>query len=306
MSTAKFLILGLGGSASHVVAKLNQSHHQSNDTPTFAIADTDFQQLQQHDVPHKLLLGAQQDINPTPEVVRQLVAQSEADIRALFQDHDRIFVVVYLGDTTGTVSAPIMADIAKDMDIPCTAIVITPCGFEEQNCQTTHDSLAALSQSTNSVIRINLDDLTKIYGDLPWESLLDHASDVLLRTFRALISTFATNAFISIDINELHTAVTGDGRVGFGRASGEDYAAKAAAAAISSPLLNGLNVKNTQGLLVHIISSDPTAQDLMDISHIIYDNTNNDTIILYSCEECKDMIDDFMVVIVATQSFDSP
>lgn len=306
MSTAKFLILGLGGSASHVVAKLNQSHHQSNATPTFAIADTEFHQLQQHDVPHKLLLGTQPDINPTPEVIRQLVAQSEVDIRALFQDHDRIFVVVYLGDTTGTMSAPIMAVIAKDMDIPCTAIVITPCGFEEQKCQTTHDSLAALSQSTNSVIRINLDDLTKIYGNLPWESLLHHSSDVILCTFRALISTFATNAFLSIDINELHTAVTGDGRVGFGRASGEDYAAKAAVAAISSPLLNGLNVKNAQGLLVHIISSDTTTQDLIEISQIIYKNMNKDAIILYSCEECKDMIDDFMVVIVATQPFDNP
>ena len=301
-----FLVLGLGDGTSHAVEQLaKQISNNQESAPTtntdFAIAHTDIHQLKRFDVPHKLQLGSKRGLGQNPiEVVRQFTEQSESEIRTLLDGYDMVFLVVGLGGHTGTGSAPVVAHIAKEMGIPCVAVVTTPFVFEGiKRQQVAQDGLITLSKEANCVINIDNNKLIEIYDTSSFEELLQHSNDVLYYGIQNVISTLT-----AMSVNGIHSILTGNGRIGFGRASGENHVSKATKVAINSPLLDGISLENAQKLFVNITTSTPTAMNLINTSKaediINLKNSN----IFSSITTDKTMGDDFMVTIVATSPFD--
>jgi cell division protein FtsZ len=277
------------------------------DQAHFAIADTDVHQLKRFDVPHKLRLGSKRGLGRNPiEVVRQFTEQSESEIRTLLDGYDMVFLVVGLGGHTGTGSAPVVAHIAKEMGIPCVAVVTTPFVFEGiKRQQIAQDGLITLSKEADCVINIDNNKLREMHNDSSFEELLQHSNDVVCHTVQNIISIFITTNVIGIDFGDVCRALTGSGRIGLGRTNGEGRATKATQIAIGSPLFGDVNLQHTQGLFVNIMATDLTTEELEEVANVIGGITNreNDNI-FYGIILDDDLGDDLMVTIVATRPFD--
>ena len=277
------------------------------DQAHFAIADTDVHQLKRFDVPHKLRLGSKRGLGRNPiEVVRQFTEQSESEIRTLLDGYDMVFLVVGLGGHTGTGSAPVVAHIAKEMGIPCVAVVTTPFVFEGiKRQQIAQDGLITLSKEADYVINIDNNKLKEMYDNSSVEELLQHSNDVVCHAVQNIISTFIAAFTIAIEFSDIRRASTGSGRIGLGRASGEGCATKATQIAIGSPLFGDVNLQHTQGLFVNITTTDLTVKELEEVANVLSDVVDLDNgHIFYGISTDETMGDDFMVTVVATRPFD--
>ena len=303
----KFLVLGLGSGASHAIEQMARQITNQTNQVDFAIAHTDIHQLERFDVPCKLQLGSKTGLGHTSlEAVRQLTEQSESAICKLLDGYDVVFLVAGLGGHTGTGSAPIVARIAKEMESCHVVSVVTmPFVFEGQKRQqVAQDGIKALSKKADCVISIDNKPIEP-YSILS-EDLLQRSNDAVCHAVQNIISSFNTTNLTVLNLSDAYTALTGSGRIGFGRASGEERATIAAQFARYSPLLNGVNFEHVQNFFVSITAADfATIEELLEVADIInniIDLGNGN--IFYDIGADKNLGDEMIVTVMVTSPFD--
>ncbi len=303
---ARFTVIGVGGGGGNAVEHMVQSGIKN---VTFVCANTDKQALDRLTVPNKLQLGAKNNrglgAGANPEVGREAAESEEDSIRQLLSSTDMVFITAGMGGGTGTGAAPVIARLAKEMEILTVAVVTMPFTFEGgKRIKVANEGINQLSNFVDSIITIPNDKLMSVYGKISMKDAFKKADEVLLQAVQGISNMVSESGFINIDFNDIRTAMQSRGHamMGIGRASGEDRAEQAAEKAIKSPLLDNLLLKNAKGLLVNVVSSSEFSleeyqritekvQSLVDI-----DEAN----IFYGVVFDDDVGDEMFVTVVAT------
>lgn len=305
-SQARFTVFGVGGGGGNAVEHMVQ---QGIKGVTFVCANTDRQALDRLTAEHKLQLGAKTNrglgAGANPEVGREAAESEEESIRKLLENSDMVFITAGMGGGTGTGAAPVVARIAKEMEILTVAVVTTPFKFEGgRRVKAAKAGIEQLTNFVDSIITIPNDKLLSVYGKISMPEAFKKADDVLLHAVKGIAETIASPGLVNIDFNDIRTAMTAKGHamMGIGRASGDDRARQATEKAIRSPLLDDLRLEDAKGLLVNVVSSDTLSLDeLSEISEIVDGITDTDEAnIFYGSVFDENMGEDLYVTVIAT------
>lgn len=301
---ARIIVFGVGGGGGNAVEHMVRQNVKGI---TFVCANTDLQALNKLSAPHKIQIGADATrglgAGANPEVGRAAAESSEEEIRSMLQGYDMAFITAGMGGGTGTGAAPVVARIANEMGILTVAVVTTPFTFEgKRRATAAKNGIDALTQHVDSIITIPNDKLSQAYRNMTMVDAFKKADDVLLYAVNGLTETIVNPGMINIDFNDVRTAMTAKGHamMGIGRSSGANRGVEAMEKAIRSPLLDDLNLRNAQGLIINIIGSGVTMEEVMAIVSVGEEMMNEDAHVFYGLVDDPDMDDEIHVTVVAT------
>lgn len=270
---AKITVFGVGGGGGNAV------EHMINCGLTdvvFVCANTDAQALNRSSAEHKIQLGPQLTkglgAGAKPEIGQKAAEESMQEIAKYLQDTEMVFVTAGMGGGTGTGAAPIIAKMAKEKGILTIGVVTKPFSIiEGKRIHVANKGIEELRQHVDSLIAIPNDRLRAIAPKKATaKEMFMKANDVLLSAVRGVTEVITKPGFINVDFADIRTAMTmkGSAIMGEGVASGENRAIEAAKQAISSPLLDDINIFGAKALLVNI-TGDITMEEFEQVGEYI-------------------------------------
>lgn len=299
-------VFGVGGGGSNAV---NHMTSKNIDGVEFYVANTDRQALDHSPVANKVPLGQKMTkglgAGANPDVGRDAAIEDREKIMAALNGADMVFITAGMGGGTGTGAAPIVAEIAKSMGILTVAIVTRPFPFEgRKRSQVADAGIAAMSKNVDSLIIIPNEKLLTVLGKNV--SLLDAfkaANDVLLGAVSGISDLVMCPGLINVDFADVRTVMSKPGiaMMGTGVATGENRAREAAEAAISSPLLENVNLTGAQGVLVNITAGmDMTIGEFEEVGDVVKGFTSEDATVVVGTVVDPEMQGELRVTVVAT------
>jgi cell division protein FtsZ len=299
-------VVGVGGGGGNAVEHMVRSNVEGVE---FICANTDAQALRNAATKSVLQLGGQVTkglgAGANPEVGRQSAIEDRERIAELLSGADMVFVTAGMGGGTGPGAAPIVAEVAKDLGILTVAVVTKPFPFEgRKRMQVADDGIAALREHVDSLITIPNEKLQSVLGG--GTTLLDAfkaANDVLLGAVKGISDLITKGGIINVDFADVRTVMSemGMAMMGSGTAQGEGRAEAAARKAISSPLLEDIDIHGARGLLINITANaDLTLEEYYTVNNIIYELAGTDANIIIGTAVDPELGDDLSVTVVAT------
>lgn len=253
-------VIGVGGGGCNAVKQMMDFELEGVE---LIVANTDMQVLQNSPVPHKLQLGAQttrgMGAGSKPEIGRKAAEEDSSRIQETLDGADMVFIAAGMGGGTGTGAAPVIAKIAREMGILTVAIVTKPFFFEgSKRMRMAEEGLEVLKNEVDCLIVIPNDRVSDVMGEeATLLSSFSTVDDVLKKGVESIANIIQKEGLINMDLEDVKTIMSerGVAMMGSGEASGEDRAQVATNKAISSPLLENINLSSARGLLVNISAS---------------------------------------------------
>ncbi len=244
-------VIGVGGGGGNAV---NHMYREGIHDVTFVLCNTDNQALAESPVPVKLQLGRSitQGLGAgnRPERARDAAEESIEDIRNQLNDGTKmVFITAGMGGGTGTGAAPVIARIAKEMDILTVGIVTIPFIFEgEKKIIQALDGVERIAQHVDALLVINNERLREIYADLTFMNAFGKADDTLSIAAKSIAEIITMRGTVNLDFADVKTILKDGGvaimSTGFGE--GENRVTKAIDDALHSPLLNNNDIFNAK------------------------------------------------------------
>jgi cell division protein FtsZ len=249
-------VVGVGGAGGNAVQHMINKGVSGVE---FIVANTDAQALKQSKAHNVIQIGdTGLGAGMKPEVGRKLAEDSRTRIEDALRGAHMVFIAAGMGGGTGTGAAPIVAQIAKEQGALTVAVVSKPFSYEGQKCMDIADEgLEALSAHVDSLIIILNEKLEDIYEDDSMLEWLQHADDVLNNAVAGIAEIINVPGHINVDFNDVKTIMGEQGKamMGTATASGVDRARIAAEQAVTSPLLDGIDLSGARGVLVNVTAS---------------------------------------------------
>ena len=265
-------VIGVGGGGSNAV---NHMYRQGIKDVEFVVCNTDAQALNCSPVPYKLQIGTNLTeglgCGANPEVGRAAAVESKDQIREMLADTKMVFVTAGMGGGTGTGAAPVIAKIAKDMDILTVGIVTVPFSFEgKKKLAAAQIGIEALRVSCDTVLVILNDKLREIYGNLAIGQAFGEADNVLTTAAKGIAEIITLAGYVNVDFQDVRTVMLNAGAAVMGSAEtrGENRAIKAAQQALASPLLDSKDIMGAKKILLSIISGEEAELQMDELSEI--------------------------------------
>ncbi|WP_291787634.1 cell division protein FtsZ [Cecembia sp.] len=301
-------VIGVGGGGSNAV---NHMYNQGIKDVEFVVVNTDAQALKSSPVPLRLQLGANLTeglgAGANPEKGKNAALESKEDIRELLSDKTKmVFITAGMGGGTGTGAAPVIAKIAKDMDILTVGIVTAPFIFEgRKKMQAAQHGIEALRESCDTVLVILNDKLREIYGNLAIRSAFAKADNVLTTAAKSIAEIITVHQDVNVDFEDVKTVMKDAGAAVMGSASeeGEGRAIRAAEKAIASPLLNNVDIKGAQKILLSIMSGEEdelSMDELSEITEYIQERAGEDADVIFGQGIDQELGKAIRVTVIAT------
>lgn len=299
-------VIGVGGGGGNAVEYMVQANVEGVE---FFIANTDAQALKNSSVKTVLQLGSGitkgLGAGADPEVGRQSALEDRERIQEALEGADMVFITAGMGGGTGTGAAPIVAEIAKEMGILTVAVVTKPFPFEGRKRQAVAEKgIENLSQAVDSLITIPNEKLLTVLGkDMSLLDAFKAANDVLLGAVQGIAELITRPGLINVDFADVRTVMSqmGISMMGTGKARGENRARAAAQAAISSPLLEDINLSGAKGVLVNITAGmNLSIAEFEEVGEAIKDFTSEDATVIVGTVIDPEMTDELRVTLVAT------
>lgn len=301
-------VIGVGGGGSNAV---NHMFNQGIIDVEFVVCNTDSQALQSSPVPNKLQIG----INLTeglgaganPDKGENAAIESKDEIREMIgSDTKMIFVTAGMGGGTGTGAAPIIAKIAKEMDVLTVGIVTVPFAFEgKKKMRQAELGIELLKENCDTVLVILNDKLREIYGNLAISDAFAKADNVLTTGAKGIAEIITVPGHVNVDFQDVRTVMFEAGAAVMGSATmeGEDRALRAAEGALTSPLLNNKNVHGAQKILLSIISGEQAElqmDELTIITEYIQDMAGDEAEVIFGHGVDAGLGNNIRVTVIAT------
>ena len=299
-------VIGVGGGGGNAVKNMLESGIEGVE---YICANTDAQALHGIGVKTVLQLGSSLTkglgAGANPEIGREAAIEDRERIKALVSGTDMLFITAGMGGGTGTGAAPVVAEIARDMGILTVAVVTKPFPFEgPRRMQAADNGINELSKHVDSLITIpNQKLLTSLGKNVSLLDAFKAANNVLLNAVQGIAELITRPGLINVDFADVRTVMSGMGvaMMGTGRAQGEDRAAKAAQAAISSPLLEDICLDGAKGILVNITAGlDMGIHEFEEVGEVIRQFASNEATVVVGTVIDPDMRDEIRVTLVAT------
>ncbi|MEA3362996.1 MAG: cell division protein FtsZ [Thermodesulfobacteriota bacterium] len=304
--TAKIKVIGVGGGGGNAVNTMIRSNVEGVE---FLTANTDAQALRRSEAGMKVQLGGHLTkglgAGANPEIGRQAAEEDKQRLVEMFDGADMIFVAAGMGGGTGTGAAPIIAAAAKEAGALTVGVVTKPFTREgRQRMQRAESGIAELREVVDSLVVVPNDRLLGLAGK--HMSILDAfkpADDVLRQAVQGISDLITTEGLINVDFADVRTVMSNHGMamMGIGVAEGERRAAEAAHNAISSPLLEEVDISGAMGVLVNISgSSSMTMEEFEEASTIIHEKVHEDANIIVGLVIDENLGDRIKITAIAT------
>ncbi len=236
----------------------------------FIVCNTDAQALDLSPVPNKVQLGPGltegRGAGANPEIGRKATEESLEDLRNLLEGHTKmVFITAGMGGGTGTGGAPVIARLARELDILTVGIVTLPFHWEGAKKQhLANEGIAEMRQYVDAIIIISNDKLKEMYGNLRLSEAFAKVDGVLLTAAKGIAEIITVPGYVNVDFEDVRTVMTQSGVaiMGSAEAEGEHRALRAVESALSSPLLNDNDIRGAKNILLNITSG--TEEILLD------------------------------------------
>jgi len=284
--SAKIKVIGVGGGGGNAVNTMISCNVQGVD---FIVANTDVQALRMSKAPTKIQIGSALTkglgAGANPDMGKDAALEDRERLSEALKGADMIFVAAGLGGGTGTGAAPIIADVAKELGALTVGVVTKPFSREgKQRFSKAELGVSELKKHVDSLIVIPNDRLLGLAGKSM--SILDAfkpSDDVLRQAVQGISDLINTSGLINADFADVKAVMSerGMAMMGIGVASGEHRASEAATKAISSPLLEDIDISGAKAVLVNISGSSEMTMDEFDAaSRIIHEKVHEDANII--------------------------
>jgi cell division protein FtsZ len=304
--SAVIKVIGVGGGGGNAVAHMVTS---GIDGVEFMCINTDSQALKHAKVKTALQIGCNitkgLGAGADPEVGRQAAMEDRDRIVELVEGCDMLFITAGMGGGTGTGAAPVVAQIAKELGILTVAVVTKPFEMEGNKRSFVADhGIAELGKYCDSLITIPNQKLLTVLG--PQTTLLDafkSANQVLQGAVQGIAELITRPGLINVDFADVRTvmAETGMAMMGSGSASGEGRAREAAEAAVSSPLLEDINLAGAHGILVNVTAGmDLSIGEFQEVGQIVKQFASEDATVVVGTVIDPELSNMVRVTVVAT------
>ena len=295
-------VVGVGGAGGNAV------QHMINNGVTgveFIAANTDAQALARSDADNIIQIGdSGLGAGMRPDIGRQLAEQSRDRIEDALRGAHMVFIAAGMGGGTGTGAAPIVAEIAKSLGALTVAVVSKPFSYEGAKCMEMAEAgLEQLGQHVDSLIVILNEKLEEIYEDDSMVEWFQHADDVLNNAVAGIAEIINVRGHINVDFNDVKTIMAEQGKAMMGTAvaTGSDRAVTAAQEAVSSPLLDGINLSGARGVLVNVTASKSLkGKEIRQVMAVVREFASPEATIVQGVAFDDSMGDDLRVTVVAT------
>lgn len=299
-------VIGVGGGGGNAVEHMLRT---SIDGVEFICANTDAQALKNSTAKTILQLGGNVTkglgAGADPDVGRQAALEDRDRIMDVLDGSDMVFITSGMGGGTGTGAAPIVAQVAKEMGILTVAVVTRPFAFEgKKRAAIADQGVRELSQFVDSLITIPNEKLMSVLGrEVSLLNAFSAANDVLLGAVQGIAQLITCPGLINVDFADVRTVMSemGMAMMGSGKAQGEDRARVAAEAAISSPLLEDVNLSGAKGILVNITAGmDMSIGEFDEVGNTVKDFASDNATVVVGTVIDPEMSGEMRVTIVAT------
>ena len=300
-------VIGVGGGGSNAINHMFQQGIKGVD---FYICNTDAQALQNSGVPNKIQLGLNLTeglgAGANPQVGEQSAVESFEDISNMLDSNTKmVFITAGMGGGTGTGAAPIIAKMAKDLDILTVGIVTMPFQFEgKMRIEQAQIGIENLRDVVDSLIVINNNKLREVYGNLGFKAGFSKADEVLSTAARGIAEVITHHYTQNIDLRDAKTVLSDSGTaiMGSALASGENRAKDAITKALDSPLLNDNKITGAKNVLLLIVSgsNEITIDEIGEINDHIQNEAGHGANIIMGVGEDETLEESIAVTIIAT------
>ena len=300
-------VLGVGGGGSNAINYMFQQGIKGVD---FIVSNTDAQALAESGVPTKIQLGASLTeglgAGANPEVGASAALESQEEIQSILSTQTKmIFITAGMGGGTGTGAAPVIAQMAKSLDILTVGIITMPFQFEGKlRLEQAQRGLEKIKTSVDALIVINNNKLREVYGNLGFKAGFAKADEVLATAARGIAEVITHHYTQNIDLKDAKTVLTNSGTaiMGSGLASGSNRAQEAIVKALDSPLLNDNKITGCKNVLLLIVSGSDeiTIDEIGEINDFIQAEAGNHTNIIMGVGEDESLGNEVSVTVIAT------
>ncbi|KZS39049.1 cell division protein FtsZ [Aquimarina aggregata] len=300
-------VIGVGGGGSNAINHMFQQGIKGVD---FVICNTDAQALENSPIPNKIQLGVSLTeglgAGANPEVGEQSALESYEEIKRMLDTNTKmIFITAGMGGGTGTGAAPIIAKMARELDILTVGIVTIPFQFEgKMRNEQAHLGVERLRAHVDSLIVINNNKLREVYGNLGFKAGFSKADEVLATASRGIAEVITHHYTQNIDLRDAKTVLSNSGTaiMGSANASGNKRAHDAIVKALDSPLLNDNKIAGAKNVLLLIVSGkeEITIDEIGEINDHIQQEAGHGANIIMGVGEDESLEEAISVTIIAT------
>lgn len=300
-------VIGVGGGGSNAINHMFRAGINGVD---FVICNTDSQALDNSPVPIKIQLGVSLTeglgAGANPEVGEQAAIESMVEIKEMLGTNTKmLFITAGMGGGTGTGAAPVIAKMAKEMDVLTVGIVTMPFLFEgKMRCQQAQTGIEKLRANVDSLIVINNNKLREVYGNLGFKAGFSKADEVLATAARGIAEVITHHYTQNIDLRDAKTVLSNSGTAIMGSAtsSGSSRANDAIMKALDSPLLNDNKISGAKNVLLLIVSGSQeiTIDEIGEINDHIQNEAGFGANIIMGVGEDDGLGEAIAVTVIAT------
>ena len=300
-------VIGVGGGGSNAVNFMHQSGIEGVD---YIVCNTDAQALNDSTIAQKLQLGPELTrglgAGSDPAIGAEAMIESKQALKSMIGEEARmVFITACLGGGTGTGAAPIVGQLAREMDLLSVGIVTMP--FEFEGCRKTaqaEEGLNLIKEQVDCLIVIKNDYVRERHGNLPFREAFDKANEILAIAARTISEIITIKGLINIDFADVRAVMKDSGVaiMGEGRGAGDNRAEVACGQALDSPLLSSQSIKGAKHVLLNITSgnSEVTLDEIQSISDQIQDETGEVCDMIFGTSISDELGDEIKVTLIAT------
>ncbi len=300
-------VIGVGGGGCNAVKNMFE---EGIEGVNFMICNTDAQAMQNNPVPVRIQLGVTltqgRGAGNLPEQGEQAAIENLDDIREVLEGTTKmVFITAGMGGGTGTGAAPVIARLARELDILTIAVVTIPSRSEgKRRFDQALEGVEKLREHVDSMLVISNEKLHKIYGNLPASQAFKKADNIITTAVKGVAEIITLHGNINIDFADVSTVMAGSEVfiMGTGLADGPNRAMNAVRQALESPLLDSSSIRGTKDILLNIISGteEVTMGEIGEIIDYLQEEAGQDATIIWGNGTDSKLGDQISVTIIAT------
>ncbi|HVZ48264.1 MAG TPA: cell division protein FtsZ [Gemmatimonadaceae bacterium] len=304
--SARMKVVGVGGGGGNAV---NRMIDESLSGVEFISVNTDAQALLNSKSDVKIQIGKKLTrglgAGARPEIGRQAIDENRDDVGRALSNADLVFVTCGMGGGTGTGAAPIVCELAREAGALTVGIVTKPFLFEgRKRIRQAEEGIIEMSKHVDTMIVVPNERLLAVVGkNIPFQDALKKADEVLLHATSGISNIISGVGMINVDYADVRTVMKDGGAalMGTGIGRGDDRAMAAAREAISSPLLDNVQIAGATGVLLNVTGGpDLTLGEVTAIADVIHDAAGDDAEIIFGAVQEPSMQGEIRVTVVAT------
>ena len=304
--SAVLKVVGIGGGGCNAVESMIK---KGLNEVEYVAVNTDAQVLNSSTATHKIQVGSTitrgLGAGADPNVGRKSLEEDRERITEVLSGSDMVFVTAGMGGGTGTGGAPVIASIAKSLGALVVGIVTKPFRWEgKKRMLNAEQGIQELKQFVDSLIVIPNERLLNILDpNTNAFAAFDKPNEILYEATRGIADIITVEGLINVDFADVRSVMnqSGEALMGCGIASGENRAIEAAQKAISSPLLEGINIKGAKSVLLNVTgSSNLTMQEINEGNNVIFEAAGEEANVIFGCVRKEEMNDYVSYTVIAT------